>query len=587
MRIISRLGIVAAFLCSSAFAQPINWQPWSNDIFQRAAKEHKFVLLDLGTQWCHWCHVMDVETYADAKVRKLIAAKYIAVRTDADSRPDLCNRYEDYGWPATVVFNEQGGEIVKRQGYLPPAEMASMLQAIIDDPTPGPSVRAEKSVKYGDSSALAADVRAELIKRHLETFDSDKGAWGHGQKFLDWNNAEWAMRCAKRGDVAEEKMARQALQAQLNLLDPAWGGVYQYSTDDDWVHPHFEKIMQMQAGNLRIYSLGYAQFHDPAYRNAAQAIHHFLTRFLLSPDGGFYTSQDADLVDGLHSADYFKLSDSQRVARGIPRVDTHQYTRENGWAIRSLVALYEAAGDQSALNEAEAAAKWVIDHRSIAGGGFSHDANDSTGPFLGDALAMGQAFLELYQATGDQEWLGHAEQAANLIAVHFVRAGEPGVMTSDVHASGLFAPKQEYDENIDAARWSNLLRQYSGRATDKALAQATMRYLATSDVALSRRVAVAGVLLADDENSGPALHIAIVGGKNDSAALDLYRIALAFPGGYKRVEWYDEAEGPLPNSDVEYPHFDRAAAFVCTGTACSQPAKSAADLVKRLDRVKN
>src|SRR5580704_7883243 len=102
--------------------QQIPWQQWSPDIFQHAAREHKFVLLDLGTQWCHWCHVMDVETYADPKVRKLIAAKYIAVRTDADSRPDLGNRYEDYGWPATVVFNEQGGEIVTRQGHLPPAE---------------------------------------------------------------------------------------------------------------------------------------------------------------------------------------------------------------------------------------------------------------------------------------------------------------------------------------------------------------------------------------------------------------------------------------------------------------------------------
>jgi uncharacterized protein YyaL (SSP411 family) len=345
--------------------------------------------------------------------------------------------------------------------------------------------------------------------------------------------------------------------------------------------------MQMQAGNLRIHSLAYAQYHDAIYLNAAGAIHHFLTRFLLSPGGGFYTSQDADLVDGVHSAAYFKLSDAQRVAQGIPHVDTHQYARENGWAIRSLVALYEASADQSALGDAANATKWVMGHRSLAGGGFSHDEHHATGPFLGDTLAMGQAFLELYQATGDRYWLKHAEAAADFIAAHFEKAGEPGVVTSDVHASALFAPKQEYDENIDTARWANLLGQYSGRAGDKALAQTAMRYLATPDVALSRRVAVAGVLLADDENSGPALHIAIVGGKKDPASLDLYRVALAFAGGYKRVEWYDEAEGPLPNADVEYPHFGVPAAFVCTGTACSQPAKNPGELQKRLDRVKN
>jgi uncharacterized protein YyaL (SSP411 family) len=587
MRFIRAIVVVLVSFGGVVSAQTIAWQDWSNDIFQRAAKEHKFVLLDLGTQWCHWCHVMDVETYADAKVRKLIGEKYIAVRADADARPDLGNRYEDYGWPATVVFNAQGGEIVKRQGYLPPGEMASMLQAIIDDPTPGPSVRAEKSVKYGENSALDPAVRVELIKRHLETYDWDKGAWGHGQEFLDWNNAEWAMRCARRGDATEEKMARQALREQLNLLDPGWGGVYQYSTDDDWSHPHFEKIMQMQAEDLRIYSLAYAQWHDLVYLNTAEAIHHYLTRFLLGSDGAFYTSQDADLVDGVHSADYFALSDAQRVARGIPHVDTHQYARENGWAIRSLVTLYETAGDQSALNEAEVAAKWVMDHRAIAGGGFRHDQNDSTGPFLGDTLAMGQAFLELYQATGDRTWLGHATQAADFITAHFIRAGDAGVITSDVHTLSLFQPKQEYDENIDAARWANLLGQYSGRATDKALARMAMRYLATSDVALSRRVAVAGVLLADDENSNPALHIAVVGGKGDPRTLELFRLGLAFAGGYKRVEWYDPAEGPQPNADVTYPNFGKPAAFVCTGRTCSLPAFDPAVLAKRLSRVKN
>ena len=587
MRFVRAIIVALISFCGSVSAQPVAWQDWSNNIFQRAAKEHKFVLLDLGTQWCHWCHVMDVQTYADAKVQKLIAEKYIPVKVDADSRPDLGNRYEDYGWPATVVFNEQGGEIVKRQGFMAPAEMASMLQAIIDDPTPGPSVRAEKAIAYGQSSALTADVRAELIKRHLETFDSEKGAWGHGQKFLDWNNAEWAMRLARRGDATEDKMARQALGGQLHLLDPAWGGVYQYSTDDDWAHPHFEKIMQMQAENLRIYALAYAQWHDPSYLNAAEAIHRYLIRFMLSPNGAFYTSQDADLVDGVHSADYFGLSDVQRVALGIPHVDTHQYARENAWAIRGLVTLYETAQNQSALSEAEIAAKWVIDHRALPGGGFSHDQNDSTGPFLGDTLAMGQAFLELYQATGDRTWLGHATQAADFVTAHFIRSGDAGVITSDVHVASLFPPKQEYDENIEAARWANLLGQYSGRAADKALAQTAMRYLATPDVALSRRVAVAGVLLADDENSNPALHIAIVGPKSDSRSVDLYRLALAFPVLYKRVEWYDPAEGPLPNADVTYPNFGKPAAFVCTGTACSMPAFDTTTLTKRLDRVKN
>src|ERR1700728_2088815 len=146
--------------------------------------------------------------------------------------------------------------------------------------------------------------------------------------------------------------------------------------------------MQMLADDLRIYALAYSQWKDPAYLGAAESIHHYLTRFLLGDNGAFYTSQDADL-DGVHSADYFALSDAQRVAKGIPRIDRHQYARENGWAILSLTILYEMTGDETALKEAERAAKRVCEHRGISDGGFSHDAMDAGGPYLGDALWMG------------------------------------------------------------------------------------------------------------------------------------------------------------------------------------------------------
>src|SRR5580692_2383304 len=117
------------------------WQPWSDAAFAQAAREHKFVLLDLEAVWCHWCHVMDAESYHHPQVIALPNQRFITVRVDQDSRPDLASRYEDYGWPATIVFAADGSEIVKRRGYIPPDEMRAMLQAIIDDPTPGPSVQ--------------------------------------------------------------------------------------------------------------------------------------------------------------------------------------------------------------------------------------------------------------------------------------------------------------------------------------------------------------------------------------------------------------------------------------------------------------
>ena len=128
MRWLIRLLLLIVWSLSQAVADEqartpqggIEWQRWSEDIFERAKRENRFVLLDLEAVWCHWCHVMEEITYHDPKVIELIKARYIPVRVDQDSRPDLSNRYEYYGWPATVVFNTDGSEIVKRRGYIPP-----------------------------------------------------------------------------------------------------------------------------------------------------------------------------------------------------------------------------------------------------------------------------------------------------------------------------------------------------------------------------------------------------------------------------------------------------------------------------------
>src|SRR5476651_1742715 len=122
-----RLLLLLAFAGTTANAaeSKLSWEGWSPAAFARAKQEKKYVLLDLHAVWCHWCHVMDEKTYSDPKVIALIRSNYIAVGVDQDSRPDLANRYENYGWPATVIFSGDGGEIAKRRGFIPPVEMAA------------------------------------------------------------------------------------------------------------------------------------------------------------------------------------------------------------------------------------------------------------------------------------------------------------------------------------------------------------------------------------------------------------------------------------------------------------------------------
>jgi uncharacterized protein len=548
----------------------IDWQPWSDSVFAQAQKEGRFVLLNLGAVWCHWCHVMDEVTYQDPRVIELIRSHYVAVWVDEDSRPDLSNRYEDYGWPATIVFGADRGEIVKRRGYIPPRPMASMLQAIVDDPTPGPSVVAEVELTPTNEAALTAEARNKLRQVLIDAYDHGNQGWGRVQKWLDWDIVEYCMAETLRGDKEFELMARETLAAQRNLMDPAWGGVYQYSTDGDWQHPHFEKIMQMQAEDLRIYADAYALWHDNAYLQAANQIRGYLKNFLTSPEGAFYTSQDADLVPGEHGGEYFQLDDAGRRQRGIPRIDTHIYARENGWAINALATLYAVTGEQGNLDDAVRAARWIIAHRGLPGGGLRHDEKDPAGPYLGDTLFMGRAFLTLYAVTADREWLRRAEQAVEFISTNF--KADPGYLTSAGAAE--LKSKPQVDENVGVTRLANLLHHYTGKAEYTQIAEHAMRFLAAPGVADRRGFLVAGVLLADREMGAAPLHLAIVGRKSDPAARALFAAALRQPVTYKRVEWWDQHEGALPNPDVQYPELEQAAAFLCTDRSCSPPIYS-------------
>ena len=562
--------ITLALSCALLPAAELDWKPWTPDLFARAKAENKFVLLDLEAIWCHWCHVMDETTYKDPATIALLKAKYILVRVDQDSRPDLSNRYEDYGWPATVVFDASGNEIVKRRGYIPPRQMSSMLEAIIKDPTPGPSVKPEESIEYSTNAAITTELRADLKKRYLANYDRKNGSWGFAQKYLDWDGVELALAQAREGDAQALSMARQTLDAQFNLIDPAWGGVYQYSTGGNWKEPHFEKVMQFQAANIRIYALAYEQFQKPEYKKAALEVYKFLKGFLMSPDGDFYTSMNADVVNGQHSAEYFKLNDAGRRRIGIPRVDKHVYSRENGWAIEALASLYEATGDATYLNEARRAAEHIIATRSLADGGFRHDAKDAAGPFLGDTLAMSRAFLKLYESTGERAWLTRAEAGVRFISANFQNKKGAGFVTA---ANTTFEARPERDENISMARLANLLSHYTGNEGYRKTADEAMRFVANR--AISNQYAAAGLLLADRELNHPPTHLTIVGAKGDQAAAVLFKTALQYASGYKRVEWWDHAEGPMPNPDVEYPQLSTAAAFVCTQKSCSSPIRKA------------
>ena len=364
-------------------------------------------------------------------------------------------------------------------------------------------------------------------------------------------------------------------------LDRAWA---LYSVDGKWTEPHFEKLISIQADALREYSLAYAQSQNPEDLRAAQALHHYVINFLTSPTtGAFYVSQDADLHDGQENEPYFRLDDAHRRAQGLPRIDTHIYARENGWMIAALCEDYAATGDQAALTEAQRAAHWMILHRSLPDGGFRHDETDAAGPYLGDTLAMGQAFLTLYNVTGDRTDLRAAESAARFIAANFTPASPgTGFVTSRTPTDAAYRPHPDRDENIALVRFASMLAFATGNQRYRATADEAMRYLAAPSVALEPLSA--GILIARQDAAEAPLHVTIVGSVSSPDARALHTAALRSIASHELIEQRDPADpSPLPTS-VAYPQLSRAALFLCTARACSSPVFHPEDVRAKIRR---
>ena len=501
------------------------------------------------------------------------------MRVDQDANPDLSNRYGDWGWPATIVFAPDGTEIVKRRGYIPPEPMAGLLQAIIEDPSPGPSVFAEPEIAPAESPLLNAAQRTDLGGRSAYAYDTDFAGWGSMHKFIDADSMDLLLAAAEKGDAEAANNARATLDAAFNLIDREWGGIYQYSDELDWKSPHYEKIMWFQANGLRNYAQAYALWKEPRYLAAARDLERYLLK-LQSAEGGFYTSQDADVDAALPGKSFYALSADARAKLGRePRIDTNIYARENGWAISGLVAFYNATGDRAALTAAERAASYILANRAIEGGGFAHGARDRAGPYLGDTLAMGQAALDLYAATGDRKWLEVADRAGTFIEARFKdEAGGFVTTATPAAATGVFLKETKLlDEQVAATRFANALNRYLGKAEYRALAEHGARYLAAPAI-LGQPRPFPGILLTDRELSEDPTHITIVGRKDAPEAATLHAAGRAYPALYKRIDWWDTREGPLPNPDVQYPELDQAAAFACTNRICSQPVFDPAEL---------
>lgn len=236
--------LLSAVATARAAGGDVPWRAWSETLFEEAARDDRFVLLNMAAVWCHWCHVMDRTTYSDPNVLAKLAEKYIPVRVDQDARPDLSYCYENFGWPATIVLDGAGNEVLRRRGYVPPEVFLKLLQIAIDDPSSLPDAMAEPAADPNVVQLTAAH-RQKLDEIMLGLYDRENGGFGTVHRFVAADAIEYALVRGRHGQVFAD-MARRTLAGARSLIDPVWGGMYQYSDALDWSSPHYEKIMAIQ-----------------------------------------------------------------------------------------------------------------------------------------------------------------------------------------------------------------------------------------------------------------------------------------------------------------------------------------------------
>ncbi len=450
---------------------PLAWADFSPATFARAKAEHKFIVMDGSAEWCHWCHVMEAVTYHDDAVRKILEAHFIPVKVDVDSRPDIEERYTDYGWPATVIFSPDANELGKYRGYIAPEDFVEILNDVVatgGDKSAAKQADPEDPV-LNDTPITQAQIQAveDSTAKSLEAFwDPKEGGWGKQPKVPISGDVAWAILRAQQGDARLKEHMITMLAQEQKIIDPIWGGIYQYSVAPDWDHPHFEKLIVFNAGAIDNYAAAFMLTKNEEYLATAKSIAKYEETFAMSPEGGFHGSQDADLnahavgktfLDGHR---YYALGDAQRRALGIPRVDEHEYARDTGLAVAGYATLYEATHDANVLAVAARAANHIVETHGTSKGGVSHDAiEDKTSEpnvlHLADNAALALGTMRLFEATKDPQWLAMTQKIADYMLSDLFDPERGGFFEHNVDAGavGVFATRRKpFDDNVTALR---------------------------------------------------------------------------------------------------------------------------------------
>jgi len=526
---------------------PVNWYPWGPEALDKARKEHKNIIISIGYAACHWCHVMEHESFEDEEVAAFMNEHFVAIKVDREERPDVDKVYltavqlltDKGGWPLNCIALPDGRPIYGGT-YFPKDRWMEMLTQVSDFITLHPD-KAEEQARYltegvqsnemiyknASDSVFQLNDLDDIFSVWKNNIDFSQGGYGNAPKFPMPVSLQFLLLLnylTKQKDALRAVVVTLNKMAEGGIYDQVGGGFSRYSTDEYWKVPHFEKMLYDNAQLVSLYASAWQKTSYPAFQTVVTETLAFIKRELTSSDGGFYSSLDADsegeegkfylwtfdefqqvlgnnaalLADYYHvtpkgnwdnsqnilhrSGDMDKIlnkyvitegelnahvSDSKKLLlayrskRVRPATDDKILTAWNALMMKAYADAYRAFDVKEYLDGALRNADFIRTRLRASDQGLFRNYKDgkaSTPGFLDDYAFTIQAFISLYQATFNEEWLAQARLLTYYVLDHFYDSVSGMFYYTSDKDPGLIARKMELSDNVISSSNSEMAK---------------------------------------------------------------------------------------------------------------------------------
>lgn len=544
----------------------IKWLEWGKESFEKAKKEDKPILLDLTAVWCHWCHVMDTNSYSNDEIAKIINECFVPIKVYIDKRPDIRERYNMGGFPSTV-FLDNGGQIITGDTYVPPERFKFMLETVKSSYKNKKDFVKNKQEQKNDAdifSGSKAEINEEIIKATLmaaeDSFDRFYGGFGVQPKFPSSDVLDLLFfQYQKTKDKKYIEMAIKTLDGMHDgIYDKVYSGFFRYSAAQDWKMPHFEKMLDTNAGLLRNYAVAYNITKNEKYRKIAMDTLGYLNKFLSDQkNGGFYGSQDAD-------EEFYSLGAEERNKRNHPHIDNAIYVDWNAMMISSYIKAGAILNDNKAIEFGIKTSDFILDKFYDSKSGLSHflDKELNVNGLLADNIYFLNAIIDAYFASQNQMYLKKINEISGFILKNFYDETSSGFFDKVIKEEDLGELKQRDKHFLDNSFSAIVfLRVYflTKEEKYKEAAKKTLLHFSNSCFNFGYFAAMyamaVGMLLED------VIKVDIVGRK------DMINVCIASNNPRVFVSFIDKHNNKSSNKDMPMAE----GAYVCKGALCKGP----------------